>query len=56
MQATIKYTKADNTVTVVDKNGEDVSIHVEFLSDDSTETKIQIICDPEDSNLMELPE
>ena len=56
MQAIIKYTKADKSVSLIDSNGDDVSIYVELISDDSTETKIQIVCDPEDSNLMELPE
>ena len=57
MQATIKYIKADNSIVITDKNGDDVSVYANFISDDSTETKIHIVCDPDVVEAeMELPE
>lgn len=57
MQAMIKYIKADNSIVITDKNGDDVSIYANFISDDSTETKIHIVCDPDVVEAeMELPE
>lgn len=57
MQATIKYIKADNSIVITDKNGDDVSLTADFISDDSTETKIHIVCDPDTTdNHLELPE
>jgi hypothetical protein len=57
MQATIKYIKADNSIVITDKNGNDVSVYANFISDDSTETKIHIVCDPDViESEMELPE
>tara|TARA_B100001093_G_scaffold519897_1_gene611275 strand:- start:4302 stop:4487 length:186 start_codon:yes stop_codon:yes gene_type:complete len=55
MIANLKYNKSTNELTIVDKEGDEISLQAEITSDTSTRVLFKIEChdDPVDNDLPE---
>lgn len=48
MKANFKYNKSTGELTIVDKDGEEMSVHAEITSDTPTRVLFYVQCDVED--------
>jgi len=55
MIANLKYNKSNGELTIVDKDGDEISLHTKITSDTATRVLFRIECDTEE-DMSYLPE